>query len=130
MRWETKRPFLVFTEIRGFLSIFKSSQASGPFEALNTVGLEVSRYVRPPVQMSREPRAFSRDCTEDSDIPLSCEMKDESAFNPLQGNLSFFRVRKSQYPPHERQQIRGPSHIPIAEGRLLLRCLCEGGLPL
>ena len=29
------------------------------------------------------PRDFSRDCTEDSDIPLSCEMKDEPAFKPL-----------------------------------------------
>ena len=29
-------------------------------------------------------RAFSRDCTEDSDIPLSCEMKDEPAFKTLE----------------------------------------------
>ena len=86
--------------------------------------------VRPPVQMRLEPRALSRDCTEDSDIPLSCEMKDERAFKPLQGNPTFFRVRESWYPLHVRQQIQGPSHIPIAEGRLLLRCLWEGGLPL
>ena len=39
VRWETKRPFLVSTEILGFLSIFKKSQASAPFEALNSVGL-------------------------------------------------------------------------------------------
>ena len=39
VRWETKRPFLVFTEILGFLSIFKRSQASSPFEALNSAGL-------------------------------------------------------------------------------------------
>ena len=76
------------------------------------------------------PRAFSRDCTEDSDIPLSCEMKDELAFKALQVNLSFFRVRETRYPLQVRQQIHGPSHIPIAEGRLLLRCLWEGGLPL
>ena len=37
--WETKRPFLVSTEILGFLSIFKKCQASAPFEALNSVGL-------------------------------------------------------------------------------------------
>ena len=86
--------------------------------------------VRPPVQMRLRPRAFSRDCTEDSDIPLSCEMKDEPAFKPLQGNTSFFRVRESRYPLHVRQQIQGPSHISIPEGRLLLRCLWEGGLPL
>ena len=76
------------------------------------------------------PRAFSRDCTEASDIPLSCEMKDEPAFKPLQGNPTFFRVRESRYPLHVRKQIQGTSHIPIAEGRLLLRCLWEGGPPL
>ena len=78
--------------------------------------------------MMLSPRAFSRDCTEDSDIPLPCEMKDETEFKPLQGNPTFFRVRESRYPVHVRQQIQGPSHIPIAEGRLLLRCLWEGGL--
>ena len=29
-----------------------------------------------------------------------------------------------------RQQNQGPSHIPIAEGRLLLRCLWKVGIPL
>ena len=86
--------------------------------------------VRSPVQMRLGPRAVSRDCTEDSDIPLSCEMKDEPVFKPLQGNTTFFRVRESRYPLHMRQQIQCPSHIQIAEGRLLLRCLWEGGLPL
>ena len=37
--WETKRPCLVSAEILGFLSIFKKTQASAPFEALNSVGL-------------------------------------------------------------------------------------------
>ena len=36
VRWETKGPFLVSTEILGFLSIFKKSQASSAFEALNS----------------------------------------------------------------------------------------------
>ena len=76
------------------------------------------------------PRAFSRDCTEYSDIPLYCEMKDESAFKPLQGNLTFFQFRESRYPLHVRQQIQGPSHIPIPEGRLLMKCVWDGGLPL
>ena len=49
------------------------------------------------------PRAFSRDCTEDSDVPLSYEMKDEPAFKLLQGILTFFRVRESQCPLHVRQ---------------------------
>ena len=39
VRWETKFPFLVSTEIFGFLSIFKKSQTSAPFEALNSVSL-------------------------------------------------------------------------------------------
>ena len=76
------------------------------------------------------PRAISGDCTEHSDIPLYSQMKDEPAFKPLQGNPSFFRVRESPYLLHMRQQIQGPSHLPIAKGRLLLRCLWEGGLPL
>ena len=76
------------------------------------------------------PRAFSRDCTEYSDNPLYCEMKDEPAFNPLQGNATFFRVRESRYPVNVRQQIQGPSQKSIAEGKLLLRCLWKVGSPL
>ena len=110
---------------------FQEESGLGTFSSIELRGpLDVSRDVRQPVQMRLGPRVFSRDCTEDSDIPLSCEMKDEPAFKPLQGNLTFFRVRKSRYPLHMRQQIQGPSHIPIAEGRLLLRCLWERGLPL
>ena len=104
------------------LSPFRNTELCGP--------LEVSSDVRPPVQMRLQPRAFSRDSTENSNITLSCEMKDEPAFKLLKGNPTFFRVRESRYPPHVRQQIQGPSHIPIAEGRLLVRCLWEGGLPL
>ena len=128
VRQETEVHFLVGTVILGFLSIFKKSQASSPYEALNSVCLSRGhREVRPPVQMRLGPRAFSRDCTEDSDIPLSGEIKDELAFKPLQGNPTFFRVRESRYPLHVSQQIQGPSHVPIAEGRLLLRCLWEVG---
>ena len=39
VRWETKSPFLVSTEIVGFLSIFKESQASSAFETLNSTDL-------------------------------------------------------------------------------------------
>ena len=60
--------------------------------------LKVSRDVRPLIQMRLGPRAFSRDCTEDSDFPLSCEMKDEPAFKPHQENLTLFLVRESRYP--------------------------------
>ena len=82
--------FLVGTVILGFLSIFKKSQASSPNEALNSVCLlRGQRDVRPPVQMRRTPTAFSRFSTGDSDMPLSCEMKDEPQFKPLQGNWAF-----------------------------------------
>ena len=39
VRWETIHPFLVSTEILGFLSIFKKKQASAPLEILNSVCL-------------------------------------------------------------------------------------------
>ena len=110
-----------FQEVSG-LGTFRSTEPRGP--------LEVSRDVRPTVYMRLGHRDFSRDCTEYSDIPLYCEMKDDPALKPLQGNPTFFRVRESWYPLPVRQQIQGPSHIPIAEGRLLLRCFWEGGLPL
>ena len=129
VRQETELHFLVDTVILGFLSIFKKSQASSPYQALNSVCLSRGqRDVRPPVQMSLGPRAFSWDCTEDSDLPLSCEMKDEPALKPLQGNLTFFQVRESRYPLHMKQQIQGHFYILIAEGRLLLSCLWEVGL--
>ena len=92
--------------------------------------LEVPRDVRPLVQMRQGTRVFSRVSTADSDIPSSCEMKDEPAFKPLQGNLSLFLVRESWYPLHLRQKTQGPSHIPIAQGRLHLRCLWKVGLPV
>ena len=114
---ETDVHFQVGTVILGFLSIFKKSQASSPFEALNSVCLLwFQRDMRPPVQMRRGTRAFSRVSTGYSDIPSSCEMKDEPAFKPLQENLASFWVRVSRCPFHLRQQIQGPSHIPIAEG--------------
>ena len=80
--------------------------------------------------MRRGPRACSRECTEESDIPLSCEIEDEPAFRSLQGNMTFILVMESQYSLHFRQQSQGPSHIPIAEGRFLLRSLWKFGLCL
>ena len=107
MRQDTECPFLVATVILVFLSIFKKSQASSPFEALNSVCL--SRYqrdVRPPVQMSRGPRAVSRVSTGYSDIPSSCEMKDGAAFKPLQGNPAFFRDRACWCPSTSGSKFR------------------------
>ena len=91
VRQQTKAHFLVGTVILGYLSIFKKSQAPSHFEALNSVCL--SRYqsdVIPPIHMSRRITALSMVSTGDSDIPSSCEMKQEPEFKPLQGNLAFF----------------------------------------
>ena len=75
---ETEANFLVGTVILGFIFIFKKSQASSRFEALNSVCLSRGqRDVIPYVQMRRRPIAFSRVSTGDSDIPSSCELKDE-----------------------------------------------------
>ena len=88
---EAEDHLLVGTVILGFLSIFKNSQASSPYEALNSACLSRGqRDVRPPVQMRRTPTAFSRVSTAYSDMPSSCEMKDEPAFKPLQENRTFF----------------------------------------
>ena len=54
VRRETECPFLIATVILGFLSIFKQSLASSPFEALNSACLSrCPRDVRPPVLMRR-----------------------------------------------------------------------------
>ena len=91
VRQETKAHFLVGTVILGFLSIFKKSQASSPFEALNSVCLlRYQNVVIPPIQMRRRTMALSRVSTGDSEIPSSCEMKHEPEFKPLQGNPGFF----------------------------------------
>ena len=82
------------------------------------------------LSFSRDSLAFSRDSTGDSDILSSFEMKEEPAFKPLQGNPDFFRVRASRCSFPLKQQIQGPSHIPIAEGILFLRCLWKVGIPL
>ena len=91
MKQETEVHFLVGTVTLGFLSIFKKSKALSPFEAFNSVCLSsCQRDVIPSVQMRRRPTAFSRVSTGDSDIPSSCDMKDEPEFKPLQGNPAFF----------------------------------------
>ena len=91
MRQETEVHFLFGTVMLGLLSIFKKSQGSSPFEALNSVCLSrVQRDVRPPVQMRWKPMAFSRVSTGDSDMPSSYEMKDEPEFKPLKGSRAFF----------------------------------------
>ena len=47
-------PFPVATGILGFLSIFKRTQVSSPFEAFNSACLSISqRDVSPSVELSR-----------------------------------------------------------------------------
>ena len=59
VRQVTEFHFLVGTVILGFLSIFKKSQASSPYEALNSVCLlRGQRNVRPSVQMRQTPMAL------------------------------------------------------------------------
>ena len=91
VRREAKRPLLVGTVILIFLSIFTKSQASSPFEALNSMHLSKCQIdVRPSVQKRLRTMAFSSVSKGDLDIPSSCERKDEPAFKALQGNLAFF----------------------------------------
>ena len=88
---EAKRPLLVGTVVLVFLSIFTKSQASSPFEALNSAHLLKSQMdVRPSVQKRLRTMAFFRVSTGDSDIPSSSEMKDEPACKTLQGKPAFF----------------------------------------
>ena len=73
------------------LSIFTKSQASSPFEAMNSSHLSMcQKDVRPSVQKRWRTMAFSRVSTGYSVIPSSCEMKYDPAFKPLQGNTIFF----------------------------------------
>ena len=70
---------------------FQKSNGSSPFEALNSVCLSRCQSdVIPPVQMRQRPISFSTVSTVDSDIPSSCEMKNEPEFKPPQGNPAFF----------------------------------------
>ena len=94
------------------------------------MNLKGSKGCEVPVQSRRTPKAFSRASTRDSEMPSSCEMKDEPEFKPLQGNRAFFSVRDSLCPFHLRQKTQGPSHILTAEGKLFLRCLWNVGSPL
>ena len=85
VRHETEVHFLVGTVILVCLSIFKKSQVSSPFEALNSIFLSRCQSdVMPPVQMRWRPTAFSIVSTEDSDITSSCDVKHKPEFKPLQ----------------------------------------------
>ena len=91
MRREAKRPLLVGTVILVFLSIFTKSQASSPFEAMNSVQLSMcQKDVRPSDQKRSRAMALSSVSTGDSVNNSSCEMNYDPAFKPLQGNPAVF----------------------------------------
>ena len=91
VRREAKLPLLVGPVILVFLSIFTKSQALSPFEALNSVHLSKSQMdVRPSVKKMLRTMASSSVSTRDSDIPSSCEMKDEPEIKALQGKPAIF----------------------------------------
>ena len=93
VKQETEVHFLVETVILGFLSVFKKSKASLPFEALNSECLSRCQSdMIPPVQKRRRHTAFSRVSTGDSDIRSCCDIKHKPKFKPLQRNLAFFWV--------------------------------------
>ena len=59
-----------------FLSIFTKSQASSPFEAMNSAQLSMfQKDVRPSVQKRWRTMAFSRVSTGDSVISSSCDLR-------------------------------------------------------
>ena len=91
VRREAKRHLLVGTVILVCLSIFTKSQASSPFEAMNSAHLSMCQNdVRPSVQKRWRTMDFPRVSPGDLVIPSSCEMKYEPAFKPLQGNPASF----------------------------------------
>ena len=63
--------------------------------------LEVSRDVRPPVQMRRGSRVSSRISTGDSDIPSSCDMKHDPNLSHCREIWPSFESGLSRYNPLE-----------------------------
>ena len=87
---EVKCPLLIGRVILVFLSIFTKSQASSPFEAMNSAHLSMcQKDVRPSVPKKWRTMGFSRVSTGDSVIPSYCEMKYEPPFKRLQGKPAF-----------------------------------------
>ena len=128
---ETQGPGPLSTGKLGFLSIFKITQVSSHFEALNCESLSsCQRDVRPPLIMRQGPWAFSRISTLESDIHISCEEKNQPAFEPLQGTPAFFPVSTSHCPFPIQKQTLGPTHIHIGDRILLLKCLWKVCMPL
>ena len=88
--------------------------------------------MRAPVQMRWGTRVFSRVSTADTGFRHPFILSDErqACIQATSGNPTLFLVRETRNPLNLRQKSQGPSHIPIAEGMLLLRCLWKVGLPV
>ena len=81
MRRETEGHFLVGIVILGFLTIYKKSQASSTFEALNSVcHSRFQKDVRPPVEM-RGRLGLSVGSLQGFRNPFICDMNDEPALS-------------------------------------------------
>ena len=107
VRPEAKPPLLFGTAILVFLSIFMKSQASSPFEALNSAQLSKSQMdVRPSVQKRLRTMAFSTVSTGDSEMKDGLHLKHcrESQPSFESGHL---------IPFHLRQKTQSLSLIPI-----------------
>ena len=119
MKQEVEVHFLVGTVILEFLSIFKKSKASSPFEALNSMCLSRCQSdVIPPVQMRRRPTAFSRVSTGDSDIlHLVTLNRSLNLFHCREIRPSLSQASCGIF--HLKQKAQSPSHLPIAEGKPL-----------
>ena len=73
LKQETEFHFLVGIVILAFLSIVEKRLVSSPYETLNFVWLSRGqRDVRPILQTTQTPTAFSRVSTGDSNMPSSC----------------------------------------------------------
>ena len=111
VRREAKRPLLVGTVLLVFLSIFTKSQASSRFEVLNSAHLsKCQREVRPSAQKRLRTMPFSRVSTGDSNIPSSCEMKDEPAFMHCRESQPSFESGHLGYIPLEAENTESLSH--------------------
>ena len=123
MRREAKHPLLVGTVILVFLSIFTKSQASSPFESMNSVHLSMcQKDVRPSVKKWWRTMAFSSVSTGDSVIPSSCEMKYEPAFKPLQGNPAFIGSD-----PSSQHRLVCPAPMPLCPFNMQGPCTASLG---
>ena len=110
VKQETEVHFPLGRVILGFLSIFRKSKASSPFEALNSMCLSRCQSdVIPHIQIRRRTVAFSRVSTGDSDIPSSSDMKHDPNLSHCREIRPFFESGLSRYFPLETESTESLS---------------------